>query len=167
MATLRARAKTTPASTAGSFAGHAHGAPEVVTADPTCIERIAMPERLRIEDYFAGHVAGPEQTPWRRDGIHITLWEGDWAKMPVTSIDPHGLHATQSRVFKKHLARHLGHAGPSAEDEAEASRPGRDRPWVVEYRGQRWVLDGHHRIVRAILADDAQTEVYLLTIAND
>ena len=75
-------------------------------------------------------------------GQHITLVPQDWAKMPVEHVEAAGMHATQPRLFKKHLNRYR-------KDPAAEVADNETHPWVVEHEGKHWVVDGHHRVAEA------------------
>jgi hypothetical protein len=94
----------------------------------------------KATDYFAGAVSEPWLTPWVEDGRHIALDPQTWSRVPVQSVSPHGMYATQNRILKKHLDRLRKGGQPE----------GGDLPWVVHYKGQHWVLDGHHRVALAV-----------------
>ncbi|WP_156250942.1 hypothetical protein [Pseudactinotalea terrae] len=115
---------------------------------------VRLTRRRDIDDYFDGGVNDYPDVPWVQAGTHITLWEGDWAQLPVEPVPLAGMRRTQRRVLAKHVARHLTGSEPE----------GGDLPWVVIYEGNRWVLDGHHRVVAALDRGETDIEAHLLDL---
>lgn len=110
---------------------------------------------LHIDDYFDGGVSDYAQTPWVQDGIHVTLAPSDWEDMPVEYVDVRGAKRTQPHLAKDRVAHHL---------DADAEPGGGDLPWVVIYRDETWVIDGHHRFVAAQVREDYTTEAHVVRL---
>jgi hypothetical protein len=103
-----------------------------------------------MSKYFRGSVDEPHEIPGLFSGNRgVALDEHTWRKMPTEQVPLDGLHATQSRVFHKHLDRYR--------KGNDVVSDGGDLPWVINHEGRNWVLDGHHRVVDAV--DRGQTHI--------
>jgi len=101
-----------------------------------------------MASYFDKVVEDLWLTPWIDDGVHIALDPFTWKLLPVESVSVHGLNATQTVLDQSLVDEYV--ANP------ERKSDGGDLPWVVFYKGEGWVLDGHHRVV-AIIQQEGST----------
>lgn len=89
--------------------------------------------------------------PWGSSGLSSATWR-DVPAEPVTIAD---LVATQPGVLFEALA-------------ADATPVGGDPlPHVIEWRGQRYLEDGHHRVVRAALGGATVVSARVLQVAEE
>lgn len=115
--------------------------------------------RLTVEDFaFAGAVPEVHNTPFWREGCCPTLYDGHWRAFPTELVRARGMFATQRRILAKHIDRYRRRP--------DSPPDGGTWPWVVEYRGKLWVLDGHHRIAEAG-ERDALVRVHLLHLTSN
>jgi len=87
--------------------------------------------------------------PWGATGMTSATWLG----VPVETFAIADLTATQDGVYFHALA-----AGP-------APVGGDPYPHVIEWAGGLYLEDGHHRVVRALLAGQATIEARRVTVA--
>lgn len=111
--------------------------------------------RLRIDDYFAGGVADYVKTPWVQVDLHITLVPEEWRHISVAEVPTGGVKRTQSRLIKARVAHHL---------DVNAEPDGGTVPWVVRYRGDYWVVDGHHRFAAAQMRGEKTLHGHLVDL---
>lgn len=88
--------------------------------------------------------------PWAEP---LALPEGGWREVPVRSVFLHDLWATQDGVYFHAIIGNpqVPHSG--------------DRfIHVVRYQDKNWILDGHHRVVRAALRGDGYIRARVLSL---
>ncbi len=74
-------------------------------------------------------------------------------KAAIETIPIQGLRAIQHSVRPERVRQYIDNPNLSAGEKSEAGTPA-DVPVVVQYQGNRYIHDGHHRIVAAKLLGD-------------
>jgi hypothetical protein len=78
--------------------------------------------------------------------------KGRWAHVPIESVDPRGLVATQPSITHQALSHYLGEGYPERGELFDRSRDAsNDAPIVVHFQRGRYLLSGHHRATAALL----------------
>lgn len=89
--------------------------------------------------------------PWGSSGLSSATWRD----VPAVDVKIADLVATQPGVLFEALA-------------ADAAPVGGDPlPHVIEWRGERYLEDGHHRVVRAALRGAESVLARLLLVAEE
>jgi hypothetical protein len=89
-------------------------------------------------------------TPWGETGMDSRKW----LSIPVVKVQIKDLIATQPGVLLLALAW----------DYDQPSVGGDEYPHVIKWRGELYLEDGHHRVIRRLLAGKTRAKVRLLTV---
>jgi hypothetical protein len=116
------------------------------------LERREPADHTDIGRYFAGGTNDIIPAPWGHEDRWPPYAPDAWQRIDVVEMSPVGMMRTQRRLTKKGVEKHA--QGGDADG-------GDQHPWIIRYRGENWVFDGHHRIANAVQNGDESIAVRL------
>lgn len=82
------------------------------------------------------------------------FWEQRVKRMPVRKVDIEGLNATESLVYPEKIEGMI----------KKGKIKSKDNILIIEYEGERYILDGHHRVIAAKERGESQVNAQFLIV---
>lgn len=100
---------------------------------------------------FKGIISRDSGCPWGETGMS----SAKWLDVPARAVSIADLHATQPGVYLHALS---GETVPVGGDQL---------PHVIDWAGEMYLEDGHHRVIRALIAGSKTVHACVLHVPAD